>query len=113
MLGDSLGGDLKLLEEAADLSWKKSQIHPESQPEAATFDLLRYPSWKLLTHAGFLTLFHYDADGLSTWTSVVNGAKLWCYLKPKPGHEEDEDPNHAGPHTHHLYVLLLTPGTIL
>ena len=86
--------------------------HPDSQPEAATYDLHRYPSWKLLTHAGFLTLFHYDADGLPTWTSVLKGAKLWCYLKPKPG-QEKVNPNDASPDTHWIYVLLLAPGSVL
>ena len=37
----------------------------KSQPEVATIDLLKYYCWKLLAHAGFLTPFYYDADGLS------------------------------------------------
>ena len=104
MFQRSLSDDLKSLEETSNLSWGY-----KSQPEASTFDLLKYPCWKLLAHAGFLTPFHHDADGLSTWTSVLKGAKLWCYLRPKPGCEHKK----PKPETHHLFVVLLTPGTVL
>ena len=36
-------------------------------PKTILYDLVRSMRWELLTHAGFLTYSHHDADGQATW----------------------------------------------
>ena len=38
--------------------------------------------WALLTHAGFVTYPHKDADGVCTWVYAHQGVKIWGILKP-------------------------------
>lgn len=47
------------------------------------YDFVRSKSWDLLTHGGFLTYAHHDADGQMTWTACRSGAKLWVSVNPK------------------------------
>jgi hypothetical protein len=48
-----------------------------------TYDFVRSKAWTLLTHGGFLTYAHHDADGQMTWTACSSGAKLWVTINPK------------------------------
>jgi hypothetical protein len=64
--------------------------------------------------AGFMTLPHHDADGLCTWGSVTHGMKIWGYPRAKPGFRDDPDlVKECNSESHDLFVLFLTPGSVL
>ncbi|KAI6042282.1 hypothetical protein EDC04DRAFT_2601068 [Pisolithus marmoratus] len=43
-------------------------------------DAERLWGWDLLTHGGFLTYPHHDAEGLCTYIMVLSGTKIWGYF---------------------------------
>jgi hypothetical protein len=43
---------------------------------------LKMSRWNLLTHPGFVTYPHKDANGLCTWVYAHQGVKIWGVLKP-------------------------------
>ena len=47
------------------------------------YDFVWSRSWNLLTHGGFLTHAHHNADSQMTWTTCHSGAKLWVCINPK------------------------------
>jgi hypothetical protein len=54
---------------------------------AVSVDNLRLSRWNLLTHPGFVTGVHKDANGLCTWVYAHQGVKIWGVVKPS--HESD------------------------
>jgi hypothetical protein len=38
--------------------------------------------WNIISHAGFLTHHHKDANGLCTWMYAHTGVKLWAVMQP-------------------------------
>ena len=49
---------------------------------AVSVDNLKLSRWNLLTHPGFVTGAHKDANGLCTWIYPHQGVKIWAVLKP-------------------------------
>lgn len=49
-------------------------------PQLMHYDNWRSSGWDVITHAGFLTYSHHDAGGLSTFSYIRTGAKLWGYI---------------------------------
>ena len=49
---------------------------------AMSVDNLRLSRWNLLTHPGFVTGAHKDANGLCTWVYAHQGVKIWGVLTP-------------------------------
>ena len=47
------------------------------------YNFVQLRSWNLLTHGGFLTYAHHNANGQMTWTTCHSGAKLWVFINPK------------------------------
>jgi hypothetical protein len=39
--------------------------------------------WNLVTHAGYMTCQHKDANGLCTWIYAHVGVKIWAIIRPK------------------------------
>lgn len=52
-------------------------------PKLVAYDLIRGRLWDLITHRGFVTFLHHDADGKLTWITPRGGAKLWTILRLK------------------------------
>lgn len=53
-------------------------------PQVIRFDQIRTQSWDLISHGGFLTWPHHDANGLCTFMQVQSGMKIWGMLDLKP-----------------------------
>ncbi|KAI0058927.1 hypothetical protein BV25DRAFT_1918846 [Artomyces pyxidatus] len=53
----------------------------EVGPRIATIDSFNFRHWDLVTMAGFFTWPHHDANGLCTWASVRDGAKIWGMIR--------------------------------
>ena len=51
------------------------------------YDFIQLKTWDLLTHGGFVTDVHHDADGQLTWVTCQSGAKLWFLVFPKKDEE--------------------------
>ncbi|KAF8954170.1 hypothetical protein BDZ97DRAFT_1928679 [Flammula alnicola] len=53
-------------------------------PDRVNFpiDFQNSRSWVLLHHAGFHSYAHHDAAGYSSWVQVLDGDKLWVFLRP-------------------------------
>ncbi|KAF8954159.1 hypothetical protein BDZ97DRAFT_1766523 [Flammula alnicola] len=60
-----------------------SKIH-SMFPDRINFpiDFQNSRSWVLLHHAGFHSYAHHDAAGYSSWVQVLDGDKLWVFLRP-------------------------------
>ena len=56
-------------------------------PKVILYDFIRSKTWDHLTHGGFVTYVHHDADGQLTWVTCRSGAKLWFLLIPKKDKE--------------------------
>ncbi|KAI0054321.1 hypothetical protein BV25DRAFT_1843748, partial [Artomyces pyxidatus] len=54
-------------------------------PRVATLDTVNLRHWDLVTMAGFFTWPHQDANGLCTWASIRDGAKLWGMIRFNSG----------------------------
>jgi hypothetical protein len=52
-------------------------------PQAVRMDSFTMLRWDLVTHAGFPTFIHKDANGLCTWIFSHVGVKIWAILEPK------------------------------
>ncbi|KAI0062399.1 hypothetical protein BV25DRAFT_1838261 [Artomyces pyxidatus] len=50
-------------------------------PRVATVDSFHFRHWDLVTMSGFYTWPHHDANGLCTWGSVRDGAKMWGMIR--------------------------------
>ena len=57
--------------------------HTCTGPRHLMFNFVQSRSWNLLTHGGFLTYAHHNANGQMTWTACHSGAKLWVCINPK------------------------------
>ena len=96
-------------------------------PKVILYDVIRAKSWDLLTHAGFATYIHHDADGQMTWVTCRSGAKLWFIIHPKASEERKRKtieelftlydtllPDSGEvPNDFKVSVVLLEPGQIL
>ena len=95
-------------------------------PKTVLYDLLRSMRWELLTHGGFLTYGHHDAEGQVTWNTARSGAKLWIIIQPK---NTDDDPQtieefytlldkllpdlDAIPDRFEVFTVLIEPGQVM
>ena len=59
-------------------------------PEYIDSDVDWMRRWMLLSSRLFYTYPHHDAAGLVTWTTLLNGMKLWSYVVPKNPESEPE-----------------------
>lgn len=48
--------------------------------QAVSGDSEKVRGWDLMTHGGFVTYGHHDADGLCTYVTPRSGSKIWVYL---------------------------------
>ncbi|KAG1724834.1 hypothetical protein EDD22DRAFT_961751 [Suillus occidentalis] len=53
-----------------------SRVHPEN---------FTMKGWGLLSHAGFLTYPHHDAEGMLTWVRLEAGLKFWAIFRLRSG----------------------------
>lgn len=49
-------------------------------PQLVRYDNWRSQAWDLMSHAGFLTYPHHDANGLCTYIFAQCGMKIWAIL---------------------------------
>jgi hypothetical protein len=54
----------------------KLKVHPDN---------FMMKGWGLLSHAGYLTCPHHDAEGMLTWVRLEAGVKLWVIFRLKSG----------------------------
>ena len=59
-------------------------------PEHIESDVDWMRRWMLLSSSNFYTYPHHDAAGLVTWTTLLNGMKLWSYIVPKNPESDPE-----------------------
>ena len=90
------------------------------------YDLLRIMRWEIVTHRGFLTYGHHNAEGQVTWNTAWSGAKLWIIIQPK---NTDDDPQtieefytllntllpdlNAIPDRFEVFTVLIEPGQVM
>jgi hypothetical protein len=60
----------------------------KSQQHLVGAQVIRLSTWKimqwnLITHAGFVTEKHKDANGMCTWVYAHVGTKIWAIVRPK------------------------------
>jgi hypothetical protein len=94
-------------------------------PQALRFDQVSMLRWTLISHAGYATYPHKDANGLCTWIFAHVGVKIWAVMEPKylsPQHNK-----RAAQFTLHtrimnswqdeqasdMYTVFLAPGDML
>jgi hypothetical protein len=53
-------------------------------PRVVLDDQVRSGGWVLVTHGGFISHCHHDAEGLGTFMIINCGAKLWAIHEPQP-----------------------------
>ncbi|KAI0082939.1 hypothetical protein BDY19DRAFT_999052 [Irpex rosettiformis] len=58
-------------------------------------DVDRMRRWMLLSSPHFYTYPHHDAAGLVTWTTLLNGLKIWSYVLPKQQPRDMESASEA------------------
>jgi hypothetical protein len=51
-------------------------------PQTIRYDTGSMLRWSLLTHGGYVTYPHKDANGLCTWIFAQTGIKIWAILDP-------------------------------
>jgi len=52
-------------------------------PQVIRFDNVSMLRWTLMTHGGYATFNHKDANGMCTWMFAHTGVKIWAILEPK------------------------------
>lgn len=52
-------------------------------PKVILYDMWRAQGWDILSHGGFVSYFHHDASGLSTFVFPRSGSKIWGYARIK------------------------------
>ena len=52
-------------------------------PQALRYDHVSMIRWTLISHGGYSTYPHKDANGLCTWIFAHVGIKIWAILEPK------------------------------
>jgi len=60
-------------------------------PQALRYDQVSMLRWTLMTHGGYATYPHKDANGLCTWIFAHVGVKIWAIMEPKylsPQHDK-------------------------
>lgn len=96
-------------------------------PRVVLYDVIRAKTWDLLTHGGFVTYIHHDADGQLTWTTCRSGAKIWFIIRPKASEERKAKSmkalfslydklltdSNSVPDEFEVAVILLEPGKTL
>lgn len=99
----------------------------KEQFTALSVDNWKLSSWNLVTHPGFVTDAHKDANGLCTWIYPHQGLKIWCVLKPsqQPGERDKEKlfaehrtmlapkGDKAWESNSSMYTIFLAPGDLL
>jgi hypothetical protein len=73
-------------------SWKLAQVksptlplnqQPLVGPQSVRFDTVSMLRWTLMTHGGYATYPHKDANGKCTWMFAHVGVKVWAIMEPK------------------------------
>jgi hypothetical protein len=64
---------------------------PHSFIRAVLQDQPASQNWLLLTHGGFFTYCHHDAEGNCTFVIVNSGAKIWAILAEEGEIQSRED----------------------
>ena len=64
-----MSNNISAFEQTKDLYYGP---HTCTGPRHLMYDFIWSRSWNLLTHGGFLTYAHHDANGQMTWTAQ------WC-----------------------------------
>jgi hypothetical protein len=59
------------------------QEQPLVGPQAVRFDTFSLLRWSLMTHGGYVTYPHKDANGLCTWLYANVGVKVLAILEPR------------------------------
>ena len=54
----------------------------DMEAESVRLAAVKMSQWNLLTHAGFVTYPHKDANGVCTWIYAHQGVKVWGILRP-------------------------------
>jgi hypothetical protein len=62
---------------------KHNQEQVVAGPQVIRMCTWQMMQWNLLTHAGFVTFPHKDANGLCTWIYSHTGVKIWAIIEPK------------------------------
>lgn len=76
-------------ERTAHLKWAKKAGESEpalferSAPTVIRSETWTSQGWKLATHAGYLTLPHFDCCGMGTYIIGDAGGKMWATLRPR------------------------------
>lgn len=76
----------KRLPKSEDSTYKKpteAQTQTLRGPQVFRVSTWSIMQWTLMTHAGFLTYHHKDANGLCTWLYAHVGMKVWAVLEPR------------------------------
>jgi hypothetical protein len=60
-----------------------TQEQPLVGPQALRYDHVSIIRWNLISHGGYGTYPHKDANGLCTWIFAHVGVKIWAILEPK------------------------------
>jgi hypothetical protein len=61
------------------------------EPQVVRLETWKIMQWNLLTHAGYATFPHKDANGLCTWVYAHVGIKIWAVVRPKCTEQHDSD----------------------
>jgi hypothetical protein len=96
-------------------------------PQVVRIDSLYMLRWTLLTHGGYVTYPHVDANGLLSWLCSDFGVKIWAILNPKYAADDDTRAKHFRLHgkmmnspvswtfeeASDMYTTFLSPGDVL
>lgn len=74
---------LRFLKQAASKDKDPEVEFQQSPPEVIRSGTWTSLAWRLVTHAGYLTLAHFDCCGLGTYVIGNVGAKLWAVIRAK------------------------------
>ncbi|KAG1790108.1 uncharacterized protein HD556DRAFT_1446460 [Suillus plorans] len=85
------------------------QIHPQN---------FTSKGWGLLSHAGFLSYPHHDAEGTLTWIRIESGIKFWAIFHLKGGSSDRIQLQHlsvrlADYNTHKEWILNHCDGEVI
>ena len=97
--------------------------------ENISLDIQKSSSWLLFHHGLYHTYCHHDADGYATRTQVLDGLKIWIFVRPE-GYDKFEthrelweactdyindspDKNGFYGDGHHRFIFYAKPGDIM
>lgn len=58
-------------------------------PQVIRLSTWKIMQWNLMTHAGFATFPHKDANGFCTWIYAHVGIKIWAIIRPRYTEKHD------------------------